>query len=56
MTIREYQNVGKCKYVVSYSDGTKKHKDGSEFFDCAIFRSKKAKEQFITKLNQRSIN
>ena len=51
MTIKEYQNVGKAKYVVSYSNGNKQYKDGSEFFDIAIFRSKKAKTDFITKLN-----
>ena len=51
MKIKEYQNVGKAKYVVSYSNGKKKHKDGSEFFDIAIFSNKKAKNQFITELN-----
>jgi hypothetical protein len=44
-------NVGKAKYLVSYSDGSKTHKDGSEFFDVAIFKSKKAMYQFITSLN-----
>ena len=51
MKIKEYQNVGRAKYVVNYSNGDKKHKDGSEFFDIAIFKSKKAKDQFITELN-----
>lgn len=32
MKIRIQYNVGKVKYLVSYSDGTKKHLDGSEFF------------------------
>ena len=40
-------NIGKCKYVVNYSDGTKRHKDGSEFFDIAIFRNKKNMQKFI---------
>lgn len=43
-------NVGKAKYLVSYSDGTKKHKDGSEFFDIEIFKSKKAMNEFLKKL------
>ncbi len=43
-------NIGKCKYVVNYSNGTKKHNDGSEFFDCAIFKSKKAMYKFIASL------
>ena len=47
-------NIGKCKYVVSYSYGDKKHKDGSEFFDIAIFKSKVKMNKFITKLQ--SIN
>jgi hypothetical protein len=40
-------NIGHAKYVVNYSDGTKKHKDGSEQFDIAIFRNKKKMEAFI---------
>ena len=34
-------NVGKSKYIVNYHDGCKKHKDGSDFFDIAIFSNKK---------------
>lgn len=52
MKIKEHQNVGSAKYVVSYSEGKKKHKDGSEFYDVAIFKSKRAKNQFITALNK----
>jgi hypothetical protein len=33
-------NVGKVKYLVSYHDGVKKHKDGSKFFDIACFQNK----------------
>jgi putative sterol carrier protein len=51
MKINIQYNVGKCKYVVNYSKGDKKHKDGSEFFDIAIFKSKKAMNDFITKLH-----
>lgn len=34
-------NIGCAKYVVNFHDGKKKHKDGSNFFDIAIFKSKK---------------
>ena len=34
-------NVGKAKYLVSYHDGIKTHKDGSPFYDGAIFSNKK---------------
>ena len=37
-------NVGKAKYVVNYHDGKKMHKDGSPFYDMAIFSDKK---QFV---------
>ena len=44
-------NVGKAKYVVNYHDGVKKHKDGSNFYDIAIFKNKKDFEAFLTKLS-----
>ena len=53
MKIKEQQNIGKAKYVVNYSDGTKKHKDGSEFWDIAIFKSKKTKDDFVSKLTNK---
>lgn len=34
-------NVGKVKYLISYHDGEKKHKDGSDFFDIKTCNSKK---------------
>ena len=40
-------NIGKVKYLVSFSNGTKKHPDGSEFWDIACFKSKKKMEAFI---------
>jgi len=43
-------NVGKVKYLVSYHDGQKKHKDGSDFFDIATFKNKKKLEIFIKSL------
>lgn len=33
--------VGKAKYLVSFHDGVKKHKDGSDFYDAKIFKNKK---------------
>ena len=44
------QNIGKAKYVVNYYDGTKKHGDGSPFFDVAIFSNKRNLNGFIAKL------
>lgn len=46
------QNIGKSKYVVNYHDGTKKHKDGSAFYDISIFKNKKDLEKFIKKLER----
>lgn len=43
-------NIGKVKYLVSYSNGTKKHKDGSEFWDIACFSNKKKMEKFVNQL------
>jgi hypothetical protein len=34
-------NVGKSKYVINYHNGEKKHKDGSPFYDVAIFKNMK---------------
>lgn len=34
-------NIGRVKYCISLSDGTKFHPDGSEFFDIEIFKNKK---------------
>ena len=45
-------NVGKAKYVVNYYDGIKNHKDGSNFYDIAIFKNKKDFEAFLTKLSK----
>lgn len=42
--------IGKAKYVVSYHDGIKKHQDGSEFFDIAIFKNVKTLDTFINDL------
>lgn len=43
-------NIGKAKYVVNYYQG-KKHKDGSQFWDIAIFHNKKKMWAFVSSLN-----
>ena len=45
-------NVGNAKYLISYHDGVKTHKDGSPFFDIAIFRNKKKMADFLQILHQ----
>ena len=50
LKIKEYYNVGKVKYMVSYYTG-KKHDDGSDFYDIALFSNKQKKQDFITELN-----
>jgi hypothetical protein len=49
----EMMNVGKSKYVVNFHDGEKKHKDGSPFFDIAIFKNKVEKENFVKDLKSK---
>jgi hypothetical protein len=39
-------NVGKVKYLLSYHNGKKTHKDGSRFFDIACFKNKKKLASF----------
>ena len=41
------QNVGKAKYLLHFHDGTKKHKDGSNFYDIKIFKNKIKLNTFI---------
>ena len=43
----EMQNVGRSKYVVNFHDGEKKHSDGSDFYDIAIFSNKREKYKFV---------
>jgi len=43
-------SVGKVKYLVSYYDGEKKHKDGSDFFDIACFKNRIKLNAFINEL------
>ena len=51
---RYYQQdrVGSAKYTISYHDGKKKHKDGSDFFDIRIFRNKKDLAKFVNTLSK----
>lgn len=46
----EQQNIGKVKHVVNYHDGEEIHKDGSPFFDIAIFKNKRKKDEFVKEL------
>ena len=46
----EMHGIGKAKYTVSKHDGIQTHKDGSPFYDIAIFKNKKNLAQYITNL------
>ena len=48
--------IGTVKYVVNYHDAIKTHKDGSRFFDIALFRNKKKLNAFILKLEKDGYN
>ena len=41
--------IGRAKYSISSHDGIKTHKDGSEFWDIEIFKTKTAFEKAIKK-------
>jgi hypothetical protein len=43
-------NIGKVKYLVSFYEGIKKHKDGSEFWDIKCFKSKLKMYKFLKEL------
>lgn len=43
--------VGTAKYVVSFHDGQKTHRDGSPFFDVKIFKNKKKLNAFLKELH-----
>ena len=53
MKIDIQHNIGRAKYVVNFSDGTKQHPDGSEFFDIAIFRNKRKMLAFVREIQLR---
>lgn len=43
---KQQNGIGSSKYTISYHDGKKKHKDGSDFFDIKIFKNKPELELF----------
>lgn len=43
-------NIGRVKYVVNFHDGTKKYKDGSNFYDIRLFSNKKKMNAFVSEL------
>lgn len=45
-------NIGRAKYVVSAHDGVQTHKDGSPFFDCAIFKNKRKMDAYVKELRE----
>ena len=47
---KRQDGIGKAKYTISYHDGKKKHKDGSDFFDIKIFNNKKDLSDFVGSL------
>lgn len=49
-TFYRQDNIGVTKYTVSYHDGITMNKDGSQFFNIAIFKNKKKLNAFINKL------
>lgn len=48
----EQHNIGRAKYVVNHHDGVKQHRDGSRFFDIAIFSNKRKKNRFVGALRR----
>ena len=60
---KRQDGIGKAKYTISFHDGKKKHKDGSDFFDIKIFKNKKDLSDFVGtlvkqgyKLTRESVN
>lgn len=49
-------NIAKAKYVVVYKDPTKKHSDGSQFYDHAVFSNKQKRDKFISELIKQGYN
>ncbi|MFA7219076.1 MAG: hypothetical protein WC119_00930 [Synergistaceae bacterium] len=43
-------NVGNAKYVVNFTDGHRRHNDGSAFYDIRTFKNKKKQESFVKEL------
>jgi hypothetical protein len=49
---RIQEGIGEAKYVVSFHDGEKQHKDGSPFFDIRIFTNKRKVAGFVSDLKK----
>ena len=45
--------VGKAKYTISFHDGKKSHRDGSDFFDMKIFKNKPDFEKYEKELKSK---
>lgn len=50
MKYRTQSGVGTAKYLVSFHDGVKTHRDGSPFYDLRIFKNKRKQAAFIADL------
>jgi len=46
-------NVGSSKYIVNHHDGKSTHRDGSEFYDIALFNNKRKFEAFVRGLRRK---
>ena len=49
---KRQDGIGKAKYTISFHDGKKKHKDGSDFFDIQTFKNKKDLAKFVNTLHK----
>lgn len=47
-----WERIGRARYVVSFHDGTKRHADGSPFFDIRIFSNRRKLQQFENELRR----
>ena len=47
--------IGTVKHSISWNDGIKKHKDGSDFYDINIFKNKKELKLFEKTLISKGI-
>ena len=43
-------NIGKCKYCVSFHDGVQTHRDGSPFYGIQTFKNIKRMNSFVKQL------
>jgi len=55
MPIKRYSeqfNVGTVRYVVNFTDGSQRHRDGSPFYDVKLFSNQRKKNAFIRDLER----